>query len=280
MSEVWALLSAASFGVSDFMGGFATKEVSAVRITWRATMGGVIVAIGAGLAFAGSTTTADLAWGAASGIAGMIGLVFLFRAIAIGPIAVASPVTALMGAMVPFVVGLLTESRPPRNAIIGAALGMIAVPLLSGIDQAKDQRPRTETFVNAVVSGLGFGGFFALIAQVSSDSGMWPLLAAKLAALVALTVVVLSLRVEPRRIERRIAGLAYTSGAIDMAANIFFVLGTRLGNLAIIGVITSLYPAVTVGLGRIILKEHLSKGQFVGIAVMVAALSLIATASG
>lgn len=275
MSSLFALASAVSFGFSDFFGGYAAKQLSASRVALRASFASLALATSAWFVAGGDVTVRDTALGAGAGLAGMLGIVFLFRALAVGPMAAVSPITAFVGALVPFTIGLLAGERPGVAALTGAILGLLAVPLVSGIDQPTDHRPARSTVVMAVVAGFGFGAFFAFIAQVSVTSGLWPLVPAKLAAIVVLIVVVRSSQQSSARVPRSVTGWALASGFIDMSANIFFLLATRTGLLSIVGVISSLYPAVTVALGRIVLKEPLSVLQMMGVGMIVVALGLI-----
>lgn len=274
MSSLLALGSAISFGLSDFMGGFASKQLAATRVSFRAAWTALALAMMGWIVMGGDVTVRDSWFGAAAGLAGLLGLVFLFKALAIGPMAAVSPITALVGALVPVSVGLIGGERPGILALTGAGLGLIGVPLVSGIDRHSGQRPARSVVIMAIVAGLGFGGFFAFIAQVDPAAGLWPLIPAKLATLVALGVILLA---SPKtgKAPRIAARWAYASGAIDMLANMFFLLASQIGMLSITGVISSLYPAVTVALGRLVLKEHLTVLQVAGVVLVIAALTLI-----
>lgn len=274
MSALLALASAVSFGVSDFFGGYASKQLAATRVSFRAAWTSLALATAGWLIIGGQITLRDSLFGAASGLAGTLGIVFLFKALAVGPMAAVSPVTAFVGAIVPFSVGLLSGERPGWLALTGAGLGLLAVPMVSGLDRATGERPARSTIVMAVVAGLGFGGFFAFIAQIDGSAGLWPLIPAKLAGLAALGIVLLVGRPDGPA-PKTAARWAYASGAIDMLANIFFLLAAQIGLLSITGVISSLYPAVTVTLGRFVLKEHLTTLQVAGVALVIAALTLI-----
>ena len=274
MSSLLALGSAISFGISDFIGGFASKQLAATRVSFRAAWAALALAVVGWMVMGGDITVRDSWLGAAAGLAGLTGLVFLFKALAIGPMAAVSPITALVGALVPVSVGLIGGERPGLLALTGAGLGLIAVPLVSGIDRQGGQRAARSTVIMAIVAGMGFGAFFAVIAQIDPATGLWPLIPAKLATLVALGVI---LMVSPKadKAPRIAARWAYASGAIDMLANVFFLLATQIGLLSITGVISSLYPAVTVALGRLVLKEHLTTLQIAGVVLVIAALTLI-----
>ncbi len=274
MSALLALASAVSFGFSDYFGGYASKQMAATRVAFRAALTALALATAGWLIMGGEITLRDTLYGASSGLAGMLGLVFLFKALAVGPMAAVSPLTAFVGAIVPFSVGLLAGERPSALALTGAAFGLIAVPLVSGFDRAPEHRPARSTLVMAALAGLGFGAFFAFIAQIDEAAGLWPLIPAKLTAIVVLGTILLASRDQPG-VPPAAARWAYASGFIDMLANIFFLLASQIGLLSITGVISSLYPAITVGLGRVFLKERLSFVQVAGVGLIIAALSLI-----
>lgn len=274
MSSLLALGSAISFGFSDFIGGFASKQLAATRVSFRAAWAALALAVAGWIVMGGDVTIRDSWYGAAAGLAGLLGLVFLFKALAIGPMAAVSPITAFVGAVVPVSVGIIGGERPGLLALTGAGLGLIAVPLVSGIDRHGGQRVARSTVVMAIVAGLGFGGFFAFVGQIDPAAGLWPLIPAKVATLVALGIILVA---SPKvgKAPRIAARWAYVSGAIDMLANIFFLLASQIGLLSITGVISSLYPAVTVLLGKLVLKEHLTAVQITGVVLVIAALTLI-----
>ena len=275
MTELLAMASAISFGFSDFIGGAATKEAAGTRVALRGAFAAIIFGLAAWALLGGEITLRDSILGAASGVAGITGIVFLFKALAAGPMAAVSPITALISAVIPFTIGLLAGDRPSTLALVGASFGLVAVVMVSGVDRPAAHRAARSTIVMSIIAGLGFGGFFAIVAQIESVSGTWPLIPAKVTAFALLLIV--SRRAGGGPLGRRIVALAYAAGAIDMLANVFFVLATRTGALPIVAVITSFYPAVTVALGRFVFGEHLSRVQLSGLGLTVVSLALMSS---
>jgi drug/metabolite transporter (DMT)-like permease len=271
---VLALAAAATFGTADFLGGLATRRASALLVTLVAQLAGLGVVLPALLILRAPGDPASLAWGAASGVCGCAGLVVFFRALASGAMASAAPITAIVSAAIPVLAGVLLGERPGALAWVGVGAGLLAVGAISrGGDPSARFEGRTLTL--AVGAGVGFGLFFVLLSRASPASGLWPLLGARLGSVTLLTAVVLARRVSWRA-EPGALRLGAISGAVDMTANALFLLATRQGELALVAVVTSLYPAATVLLALVVLRERLRAFQFVGVALALVAVVLIA----
>jgi drug/metabolite transporter (DMT)-like permease len=223
-------------------------------------------------------TAADVAWGAAGGVSGGIGVMLFYRALATGVMSVVAPVTAVTGAVVPVATGLLLGERPGAAPLAGIAIAIAAVALLAREAPGNREQPTAGTrqaFALALGAGLGFGGFFVLLDRTGDDAGLWPLVASRLvtflvmAAIAALTAAT----IVPKR-EAVVATLG--TGLLDMSANVLFLLANREGLLAVVAVVTSLYPASTIALAQIVLGERLARHQVVGLAMATVAVVLIA----
>jgi drug/metabolite transporter (DMT)-like permease len=211
-------------------------------------------------------------WGGVAGLAGLVGLMGLYRAMAIGPMSIAAPVTAVLSASAPVVVGALTQGFPGPRRLLGFALALAGIWLLARPVSAT-RRPAGLGL--AVVAGLGFGGFLVCIAQVQAPAVFWPLVAARSAGIALLAILALT-----GRPVRRLApgaclpiGLA---GLMDAAGNALFVLAERAGRLDVAGVLASLYPATTVLLALLILRERPRRPQGAGMLLALIAVPLIA----
>lgn len=264
------LASAASWGSGDFAGGLASRRASVWRIVFVSQAVGVafmtLLALAVGEA---RPPTRDLLVGVAAGASGAIGIVALYAALGIGQMGVVAPVTAILGAALPIVVGIAREGAPAPLAMAGIALAFPGVWLLS---RAPGARSRAGLGL-AMLSGLGFGGFFVLIALASEASLVWPLLAARAATLAAVALVLLARRESPVGAP---LGLSALAGVGDTLGNAFFVLAAAWGRLDTAAILASLYPAATVILARIVLKERLGRGQLVGLALTLVAIVLVA----
>jgi drug/metabolite transporter (DMT)-like permease len=276
MALTLALAAALSYGVGDFIGGLATRHAAAVPVVLLSQAAGLVALLAVLPALpAADPTAADLAWGAASGVAGGLGLVLLFRSFALGAMGVAAPVTAVCSAGLPVLVGLALGERPGVVVLVGVGLALAAVGLISREDEAAPGAvPLRRVVTVAAAGGLFFGCFYVLLAETGDDAGLWPLAAARGASTLMLAPAVLLLgRGLPAA---RPSAAACLSGIVDMVANVLYLLALRRGLLSVVPVLTSLYPAATVVLARYLLHERVGRAQLVGFAVAAAAVTMIA----
>jgi drug/metabolite transporter (DMT)-like permease len=186
---------------------------------------------------------------------------------------VVAPVTAVVAAILPVIFNILNEGLPVMEVFVGFIIALIAVWLISQGDQ--DARIHLSDLRLPIIAGFGFGIFFILIDQVSSNAILWPLVSARSASI----VVVVVLGVLTRQMELPILNqvpIIALAGVFDTGGNVFYALATRIGRLDISAVLASLYPAVTVMLAWIILKEKLAFRQWVGVLLAMIAVILIA----
>ena len=289
MAALLALVSAICFGVSDFSGGLAARRVAATAIVLVTNSLALVLALLAVGLLPGSTYRAgDMAWGAAGGSIGLLGVVLLYRGLAVGPMSVVAPLTAVLSAAVPVAVGMLRGERPGTIALAGLAVAVPAMVLI-GREPAKPRaregvaaattRLSRGALVSALCAGLSFGGFYVLMAQTGPDGGAWPLVAQRAASVVillALAAVALARRKLPPPPRGRLLGLAVIAGLTDFVANLAYLLATHRGLLALVAVISSLYPATTLLLARGWLKERLARQQSAGLLLAAVATALIA----
>jgi len=218
---------------------------------------------------------ADLAWGAVAGVCGAAGLGALYTAIATTPVAVASPVAAVTGAVIPVLIGIGLGERPDTLAWTGIALALPAIVLLTWgpAGRAADGGARRAALLGSV-AGVGFGLFFFAVSRTSHQSGLWPLVAARV---MTITVVGVFALVTRRPLLPSPGGLPaiVLSGALDMGANIAFLLASRIGMLSVVSVVTSLYPGPTVLLAWLVFRERMSVARVVGLALAVTGVALI-----
>jgi len=271
-----ALGSAVVYGTSDFLGGLASRKASVFGVVALSQVAGLVALLALLPWLGGTTGLADLAWGAAAGIAGAAALVLFFRTLASGVMSVVAPVTAVTAAAVPVLAGLLGGERIGVWSAIGIALALIAVVLVSaegGLAALRAARPAS--IPPALAAGAGFGIFFVLLDRTGDDTGLTPLVAARLAS-VALVIVLALLGRRPLRVGRTALPLVVLSGVGDMTANSLFLLATQAhSQLAIVGVLASLYPVSTVVLAQVLLREKLVPAQLAGLASAFAAVVLI-----
>jgi drug/metabolite transporter (DMT)-like permease len=274
---VLALLGAVVYGIADFAGGLASRRTPALAVVFCGQLAGVVVLGVLLVAVPGRFDAASLGWGAAAGLSGGVGLLLFYRSLATGAMTVVAPLAAVMSAIVPVVGGVVLGERPSVLALAGVVLAVSAVVLVSaehgGLPTVRSLRG--PAVAGGLLAGAGFGLLFVLLSRAAPDSGFWPLVGARVASLILLGFVALVSRrsLRPRGAP---AGLVVASGAGDMAANLLFVLASRIGLLSIVGVLLALYPAATVLLAMVVLRERLHRVQVVGLALATAGVVLIA----
>ena len=269
-SILFALLAATLYGSADFLGGLASRRSSVMPVMIFSQLAGLVTLLLV-LPFLppATATPADFAWGALAGVALGMGLMLLYQGLATGKMNVVAPVTAVLAVVVSAAVGVVVGDRLSVGAFAGVALAITAITLIS-----QDGAPENITggrglggahgLVAAVSAGVLIGVFFAALKQSSSTSGLLPLVSARLAALVALAAVALS-RSPPLRVGRDAVWLVVIGGALDIFANVLYLLATRQGMLTIAATLTSLYPASTIVLARLVLGERLRWIQIAGL---------------
>jgi drug/metabolite transporter (DMT)-like permease len=273
MSLYFALPGALAYGLADFAGGLATRRANVFIVTAVVQFAGLVALLPV-LPFAGGTASwAAVGWGALAAAGGTGGLLLYLRALAVGPMGVVAPLSAVVGAGLPLLVGLLGGERigPVTLVAIGVALVAIVLATAGG---APGTGGRLGPLM-ALGAGAGFALFFVGLHAAPADSGMWPLLVGRVSS-VPVLVVVAALTCGVRPGAGFPWGLAVFSGVFDSAANVFFLLATRAGDLGVSAVVVSLYPVVVALLAGVVLRERLTKLQISGAGLAVGASVLLA----
>ena len=272
-SVVFGLASAACWGAGDFCGGLATRRTHVYSVILASQVVGVVMLIGLALAFGESVPTpVHLLWGGLGGLAGTLGLVAFYRALASGQMGVAAPVGGVIGAATPAILGTFLEGWPGALKLMGFALALIAVWFVSRTENAT---AHVNELGLATVAGICFGAFFICIHRASETGVFWPLVAARFTSLTALSIVA-TVTHQPRLPDKPHLPLIALVGVMEVGGNAFYALAARAGRLDVAAVISSLYPAGTVWLAWLILKERITRLQTVGIVAALAAIVLIA----
>ena len=225
-------------------------------------------------------TPSQLAWSAAAGVAGLVGLAALYRGLAIGRASLIAPLSSVIAAACPAVFSALTQGTPGPWRLTGFGLAVVAIWLVSQSNEQSDSQSDGRTgWPLAVLAGFGFGGFFILISLAGTGAGsnatFWPL---AIARAVALPLLLLAIRQQQISIlpPRNVWPLAVGSGLLDVGGNAFFLLAAQRGRLDVATVLSSLYPASTVILSWLLLGERITRIQVLGIGVALVAIGLIA----
>jgi len=216
----------------------------------------------------------DLVWGGAAGVAGATGGVALYRGLATGRMGVVAPVSAVITAAVPLVLGLFLEGLPGKQQLLGFGLAFVAVWLVSSTGDGNGIEPRE--LILPLAAGLGFGLFLTAMERAGEAAVLWPLTAARFASsCVLFFVVILNRSLAKLSVEH--IPLMVLAGIFDTGGMAFYTLAAQVGRLDTAAVLSSLYPAATVLLARFVLVERLTRRQWLGVVVALAAVALIAS---
>ena len=276
MIYLWALGSAVLYGAADFTGGLATRRASTIPIVFLSQLSGLVsLLLLLPLLDAATPTRLDMVWGAVAGLTGGIGVALLYRALAIGTMAVVAPTTAVCAVTIPVVVSVFLGERPPPLAAVGILLGVVSIVLVSRqTTPAGESTGYSRGVGTALVSGVMIGFFFLALAQTRTEAGMWPLVASRSLSVLLFGVAAIAAR-SAIRMPVPVVGLAVLCGFIDMLANALYLVAARVGPLSIVVTLSSLYPASTVLLARVVLGERLNLWQVSGVGCALAAVVLI-----
>lgn len=337
LTVILGLAGALVYGAADFLGGLAARRISALRVTAIGALSGVLLLSIAAFIVPGVWSAEALFWGGLSGVTGAAAIALLYACLAIGPMSILSPVTAVTSAIVPLTWGLATGSQLGVIAYPAFALALVAVVLVGLVPDQRAVRPTLRGLLMATASGMLIGAFYIIIDQTPDDSGLIPLVANRTVnATIMITLIVVLAVVAGRRHVRATdapvavldgthgaphlsarpaaastagtarfadstdsparpsllaaaaaalrggwrAGLmlAIACGVLDAIANIIVLAGLRLGDLTVVSVLTALYPAGTILLAAVVLRERIAPLQWFGLALALAASAMLAAA--
>ncbi|WP_263999482.1 DMT family transporter [Mycobacterium yunnanensis] len=272
-----ALLAGVGYGVSDFVGGMASRRVDALRVVLVSYPVALVLLTALSTMVGGHVSPPAVLWGTLCGLSQAFGVWWFYAALGAGPMSLVSPLTAVLVAGVPVVAGVTLGERPSALAYTGIGLALVAVVLVSR--EVRDEDSTAHRFTAKVAwltlgAGLAFGLNFVLIDQSPPDAGLWPLVFARLSAslmVVAIASTAGSLRA-PTGVPLR---LALAAGVLDTVANVSVLLALHASMLSLTSVLVSLYPAGTVLLALTVLKERITRWQAAGMVLAVVAVGLI-----
>lgn len=264
-----------SFGTGDFLGGLASKRARTLAVLCLAQSAAVTGAVVVALTAGGHIGGRDLVMSVGVGLLNVVALGSLYRALAIGEIGQVAPVSAVIGATLPVAWGLLRGERPSALALVGVALAVVAGALVS-IEREEQRGPwSSRALPLAVAAGVGFGTSFVLFAETSHDSGFWPVLGARAAAVCGVLVVTLVTRTSLKMpvMSRR---QALVAGGLDVTASTLLLIAVRRGLIATVAPVASLTPGFTVAHAWWYLHQRGTRVQVVGLVIGLTGLALIA----
>lgn len=273
MAVALALVAALAYGLSDFVGGVAARRTSAWPVAVMGAVGSLACTALVAPIRPGDPTTADVGWGALAGVGAGLGGAFLYRGLAAGRMGVVAPVSAVGAAVLPTMVAVGTGERPDLIVWLGIAA---AVPGIWLVSREPSDGGLAAGLTDGVLAGLGFGLLFAALGQVPEGAGYWPLAAAQVTALVAVVATALALGAPWRPTARSEVTGGLLAGGLASAAVLCFLLATQSGLLTVAAVLTSLYPAFTILLAALVLREPVHRGQAAGLVFCGLCVALVA----
>jgi drug/metabolite transporter (DMT)-like permease len=275
MGIVLGLAAALLYGSSDFGGGVASRRFGSLPVTVIGSAVATVLAWATlGVVGGPGPTVRAVAWGLASGLAGGIGTMVLYRGLARGQMSVVGPVSAVGAAVVPVAAGVALGERPGLVAVAGVLVSLPAIVLVAASGPVRGKL--RGGLLDGLAAGLAFGILFVGLAQAGRNAGLWPVASEQTGALLVTLAAAVKSR-QPLRIPLRAAGLPVFAGASGMVATLAYFYATHFSMLAIAAVLVSLYPGVTVLLARALLHERFSPAQRAGLglcALSVAAIAL------
>lgn len=282
MSVFFALPAALAYGVADFAGGLASRRAPVLTVTAGVQLVGLIALLPFVFLVAGVPSGTAWALGAAGGVAGVSGLMLYLRGLAVGPMGVVAPLSAVVGAGLPLVIGVVGGERPGVLTGFAIAAALVAI-MLATAGTTRGAGARTGPLLG-LGAGLGFGLFFVALNATPHDSGLWPVLAGRLSTTPLLVLLVVARRASGAGgwlggFDRSSRRAVVCSGVFDTGANVLFLLAVRTGDLGVSAVVVSLYPVVVVLLARLVLGERLTGMQIGSAGLAMGASVLIAVGS-
>lgn len=269
---VFGLVSAASWGAGNFSGGMASKRQNAmVVVAISQLFGAILLVVLAVTSREVVPPLQHLGYGALAGVAGSLGLAALYRGLATASMGIVAPLTAVIAAALPVIFAILSAGLPGNRQLGGFIFAFAGIWIIS--HQGDSAKLATRALLLTFIAGIGFGLFYIFIDQVSESAVFWPLVIARLTSVTLMALILLRRRQSVQQ-PLNVPHLALT-GILETGGSIFFALASASGRLDIAAVLSSLYPAATVFLAWLVLKERLSSRQWVGIAATLAAIVLI-----
>lgn len=295
---ILGFVGAIVFGASDFIGGLASKSMSAIKVTFIAAIVGFGVSVVGCAIIPSIFTPAALFWGALAGIVGSSAIMLLYASLAIGPMSILSPLGAFVSAIFPVLWAIVGGEPIGVMGYVGIAIGLVAVVLVGFIPEKNAVRPTLKSLLMAIGAGILIGAFLILIDQAPSDAGLAPLVSNRIvSALIMGSAIVVTMWVRAVRRQRAQASidsadvtpdearssgwgaglkLAILCGLVDGTGNALLLLGIQIGDLSVMSVLTAMYPAGTIILAAVVLKERVAPIQAIGLVLAIVAAAFLA----
>jgi len=285
LAVVMALLAALLWGGGDFAGGFATRRASPLQVIFLAQgLDAAILFVAILLRHTPLPDHSVLLWSVTGGICNSIGLICLYTALAIAEMGLAAAISGILTAALPAVASAYVEGAPSPRHLLGFAVAGVAMWRISSAPTHADSARQRRSLFLAAIAGVGFGLFLIFSRQSSRHEILWPLLISRLVGCLfaLLLLMATKLRGKPapllewRPLSTPLWVLATIAGVLDVAGNLFFMASTQIGRMDVSAVLASLYPASTIVLAMVLLREKATAGQLLGMFLALAAVAMIA----
>jgi drug/metabolite transporter (DMT)-like permease len=271
-----ALGGAVAYGMSDFLGGLVSRRTTPWPVAFLACAGALLGSAVLAVARPGDPDPGHFAWAALAGVGSGTGSGFLYRGLAAGRMGVVAPISAVGAAVVPVVAGVVGGERPAVLVWLGILVALPAIWLVSREEAAAEPGTAGAAgLLDGVVAGLGFGVLFAALGQVPTSAGYWPLVVAQAASVLSIVVAAVAFR--SRWVPRLpVEWWGLLAGVLAALAALGFLLANDRGLLTVSAVLTSLYPAATVLLAMVVLRERVHRAQALGLGLCVVTVVCVA----
>lgn len=301
LTVLFGLSGTLIFGSGDFYGGLAAKRIGAFLATGIAALLGIFLLLAYSLFIPGTVSNEAIFWGALSGLCGSVAILLLYAALAIGPMSILSPLGALISAIIPVMWALFINGESLLwYGYLALIIGGVAIVLVAFTPEKNAVKPTARGIILASISGVLIGFFLIVLDRAPSDAGLYPLVYNRIVNITimfgAIGVIALSRFAQQRGLfgqsrksradlvvsERGVIDykggilLALICGVLDATGNALLLLGIQIGDLAVMSVLTAMYPAGTIILAAIVLREKITKLQLVGMVLALTAAGLLA----
>jgi drug/metabolite transporter (DMT)-like permease len=271
-TALFGLAASLCWGSGDFSGGLASRRAYAGSVVLTDYAVGLILLVTLALLWREPIPApSDLLWGGLAGVAGVLGLLAFYSALARGKMGIVAPVSAVLTVALPVLFSAFTVGLPTLLQLGGFVFAGLAIGLISRPERTTEP---PQGIGLALLSGCGFGCFFILISRVPPAATFWSLAAARFSS-IGVLLVLLRVRRKPLLPGRTVAPLVVLAGILDAFGNVLFMLAAQSGHLDVAAILSSLYPAATVGLSALVLRERVMRIQALGILLVFLAVPLI-----
>lgn len=301
LTVIFGLSGALVFGSGDFLGGMASKRMGAFLATGVAAVVGLFVLFGLTFIVPGEVTLETILWGLLSGVCGALAILLLYAALAIGPMSILSPLGAVISAVFPVLWAILITGEILQwFGYVALGVGAIAIVLIAFTPEKNAVKPRLRGIIFASISGILIGLFLIVMKQVPEGAGVYPLVFNRFVNITIMFSAVGGMALIRWAHKRGYLGrdgkaradlvvgdngaldykkgilLALGCGVLDSLGNALLLFGIQAGSLSVMSVLTAMYPAGTIILAAIVLREKITKLQLFGMVLALAAAGLLA----